>query len=135
MTAIAPLPSAARRAKAAGKTPVITLPNGRQVSIGAYVKAWKLLKSVDREQPFNDFDDFPMPAVEILQKFSAAADDRINIRGKIRTDWPELKHARLLRHLERTVTCTCRWCGTVLPKYQSKEQRFCSAECRRDFWI
>ena len=43
MTTIAPTPLAARRSKSAGKLPVITLPTGRQVSIRAYVQAWKKL--------------------------------------------------------------------------------------------
>ena len=132
MTTIAPTPLAARRSKSAGKLPVITLPTGRPGSIRAYVKAWKKLKSVDPETEFGGFDYFPLPAEEILAKFSQGTNDRVNIRGGIRTDWPELKHSRLLRHLERTVKCECRWCGTPLPGYQPKEQRFCSASCRHD---
>lgn len=59
----------------------ITLPNGRRVSLGAYVFAWRRLKEEAPETMFKGFGDFPMEAGAVLSEMRRGLQDRINLRG------------------------------------------------------
>lgn len=57
----------------------ITLPNQRNVSVGAYAAAWKAIKQAPTKH-FPGFQHFPARGSEILAAMSAGLHDRINQR-------------------------------------------------------
>ena len=59
-------------------TRLIRLPNGRSVTLGAYVAAWRAVKSLDPSRPCGGFDHFPEPAGDILREMRRGMHDRIN---------------------------------------------------------
>ena len=71
-------------------------------------------------------------AQEILWKISFGVNDRVNLKAGLRTEWRD-NSARTRRNLERTVKCTCRWCGSPLEGYKTHHARFCDADCRRQY--
>lgn len=111
----------------------VTLPNGRKTGLGTYVKAWKAIKSMPAGASVSGFFDFPDSAARVLAAMREGIDDRINTRGALDLGKP-MNSRRLGRALARTVKCKCRWCGSALPAYATPERRFCSAECRRDYF-
>lgn len=112
--------------------PVIIIPDGKAVTIGQYVAAWRKLKTIPPEQEITGWSWYPKPASEILRDFSHGVDDRINRRGAMKTEWPEPKPIRILRVLEQRVTVSCRWCGQRMP-YKPVHSRFCEPSCRHSF--
>lgn len=95
---------------------VIRLPNGKQVGIGAYARAWKKLaagKYAD-DDVFRDWDYFPVTADVVLLKMRDGMHDRINRhlpaygRGrKWSSDWQrEVEHTARLVNTPRLVV---RW--------------------------
>lgn len=56
----------------------ITLPNGRQCTLAAYVRAWRTLKSMNPEGITAGFGHFPETAGEVLEQLRAGVHDRIN---------------------------------------------------------
>ena len=62
------------------KTPkmVITLPNGRQVGLGVYARAYRELITMDPAALVKGFDYFAAPAREILARVREGLMDRIN---------------------------------------------------------
>jgi len=62
---------------------VITLPSGRRVSLGEYVRSWRAVKAivaVDPEREVAHWQWFPVPAREVLADIRAGMDERINAR-------------------------------------------------------
>lgn len=57
---------------------VITLPNGKSVSLGCYVKSWQKLLTLHPESTVTGWDHFSTRACEILQAISYGVHDRIN---------------------------------------------------------
>lgn len=49
---------------------VITIPNGKRVSLGAYVKTWKLLKTLDPNEEVGGWEWFPVKVSIILRDIS-----------------------------------------------------------------
>lgn len=62
----------------ATKQRAITLPSGKRVSLGAYVAAWRKLKTIDPETEIMDWDWFPVTARDVLRQISDGVHDRIN---------------------------------------------------------
>lgn len=56
----------------------IRLPNGRAVSVGAYVRAWRALLALDGAATVRDFGPWPEPASDVLRALRAGIHDRIN---------------------------------------------------------
>ena len=59
----------------------IRLPNGRSVTLSAYVAGWKFLKDVPPNLEIKGWGDFPCYAAEVLRDFAHGLHDRINLRG------------------------------------------------------
>jgi len=60
------------------KTRCITTPEGKRVSIGAYVKAWKSLKAMDPETEISGWQWYPVKARDVLRDIAQGVQDRIN---------------------------------------------------------
>lgn len=56
---------------------VVTLPNGRQVPLRAYVAAWRVVRKNPAES-FKGFGHFSMTGAEIRRELLAGMHDRIN---------------------------------------------------------
>jgi len=73
----------------------ITLPNGRNVGLGVYVRAFNELKKTPPNEMVRGFDYFAAPAGEILRKMRESITDRINRHlphfGKGRNYAPEIE--------------------------------------------
>lgn len=61
----------------------VTLPNGRRVSLRAYVKAWRALLSAPPGARYRGFADFEVSGADILAEMRAALHKRINGRGAL----------------------------------------------------
>lgn len=57
---------------------LITLPGGRKVTAGEYVRSWKILRTLPANRPVANWDHFPTPAGAILREISRGCADRIN---------------------------------------------------------
>lgn len=67
--------------EATGPQRAVTLPNGRRVGLGVYVRAWKALKGYAPDDVVGGFDYFPNTAEAVLFRLRAGLTDRINTRG------------------------------------------------------
>jgi len=56
----------------------ITLPSGKQVSIGAYVRAWKVLKTMPFETLLPGWEWYEVEAGRILADMRRGMHERIN---------------------------------------------------------
>lgn len=112
-------------------TKIITLPNGRPVTIASYCAVWRHIKDMQPGQEVTGWEWFPVAVAEVKRAMSRAVDDRVNIRGGIRTDWPQVTAMRLYRRLARASggKCACRWCGGWMT-YAAPAARFCDPSCR-----
>jgi hypothetical protein len=127
----------------------ITLPNGNRVTLAAYVAAWKNMVAANRDavvarKEYKGWQWFPVTAGEILSDISAGVHDRINRHlpwfqtlYKYNPDCPRREsrrrdklHSLVARGL---LKCECRWCGSALPHYETHQNRFCDASCRRSY--
>jgi hypothetical protein len=61
-------------------TRIITIPSGRQVTIGVYVKGWKAAKVLPSDRLVKGWDIFDVPAGEVLEDIRDGIHDRINRR-------------------------------------------------------
>lgn len=67
---------------------VVTLPNGRAVTLRAYVDAWWHLKSLPPDYEMHGWEWYPLPVSRILADMRRGMNDRItqgisyNLRGK-----------------------------------------------------
>lgn len=106
-----------RKAKPTKVVRVITVPNGRRVTLGQYVKAWKLVKTLDPDDELRDWDLFPTKASTVLRDISYGVNDRVNIRGGINTTpvKPDRIHRLAKKHLWDKRKC--RYCGQTIPGY------------------
>lgn len=57
---------------------VITLPNGRAVGLGAYVRAWRLLLTTRPDADIRGFTWHALPAADVLRELRYGLHDRIN---------------------------------------------------------
>ena len=57
---------------------LITLPNGRDVTVGEYARSWRMLKTLPPDRLVERFSHFPETAAEILREIGRAVHDRIN---------------------------------------------------------
>jgi hypothetical protein len=57
---------------------VIGLPCGRPVSLGEYVRSWRVLKTLPAARLVERWSHFATPAGEILEAIAAGVQDRIN---------------------------------------------------------
>jgi hypothetical protein len=118
----------------------IIKPDGKPVSIGEYVRSWRIIKAGPHTAIIAGFEPFPCTAAEILRKISRGVEDRINRRavpGKsqpVKTEWPDVPHYRLERRLSHAAghVSECRWCGSLIP-WLPREIRFCDRSCRHAY--
>ena len=57
---------------------IITLPNGRPVTLGEYAKAWRTLQAAEPAEEYKGFAHTALPAWEILAAIRHGIHDRIN---------------------------------------------------------
>lgn len=57
---------------------VIQLPCGRNVTLGEYVRSWRVLRSLPPRKPVANWGHFPEEAGDILRAISFGVQDRIN---------------------------------------------------------
>lgn len=57
---------------------IITIPNGKRVPLGAYVKTWKQLKIMDPDDEVNGWEWFSVKVRDVLNDMSDAAERRLN---------------------------------------------------------
>jgi hypothetical protein len=112
---------------------VITLPGGRSVTLGEYVRSWRVLKTMPAGASVAGWDWHPVRAGDILREIAYGVMDRVNIRGGV-TLGKDMPVSRINRKLRQTVRCSCKWCGQELPAYQPDHARFCEASCCQSFY-
>ena len=56
----------------------VKLPNGRCVTLGEYVRSWRILKTLPPTREVTRFFDWPEPAADILRELRRGIHDRIN---------------------------------------------------------
>lgn len=56
----------------------IRVPNGRSVSLAAYVNAWRQVRTSPPDKTFTGWDHFPVEAATILAAMRCGIHDRIN---------------------------------------------------------
>lgn len=112
-------------------TRVIRIPNGKQVTLAAYVREWKHLKQLPPDTEASGWQWYPVKVRDVLRDLRYGVHDRINQRGglQIRT----ASDKRTLRHLRQRVRHDCRWCGSPLGRYALSHERYCDAGCRRAY--
>jgi hypothetical protein len=80
---------------------VVYLPEGRTVTLHAYVAAWKTVLAAPEDATFqNGFNWYPEPRKDVLREFRRGLNDRINRRiagfpGSLR---PRVAHGRKFEH-------------------------------------
>lgn len=112
---------------------VITLPNGRQVSLGEYVRSWRILKTLPAHATVAGWSHFPETAAYILAEIRFGVMDRVNIRAGAVLG-RDMSASRVNRNLARTITkCECRWCGSEIAGYRPHHARFCDSSCNRSY--
>jgi len=71
---------------------IITLPNGKQVTLGRYVQAWKKLLEIDPDTEIAGWGFEAQPASSILREMRRGLDDRINRHDRTRPQkWRKLQ--------------------------------------------
>jgi len=118
---------------------LITVPNGRRVTIGAYVSTWRTLKAMPPRESVNGWQWYSVTVGEVLADFRHGVHDRINRRAGIvpPVDSParQRRVARRLMDARNAQPCDCEWCGSLLPHWMPKHARFCDASCRRAYHL
>lgn len=110
----------------------IGVPNGKVVTLGQFVAAWKQLKTLDPNQEVKGWTWYPMPARDVLRAIGRGVQDRVNQRGRLVLR--SHNDTRVLRQLRRRIRHTCRWCGHDLGRYAPEHDRFCEPSCKRSFY-
>lgn len=114
---------------------IITIPNGQRVTLGEYVKAWRLIKSLPPQEEVKGWQWWATDAGSILRDFSFGVHDRINLRGKVHSRWGKSRdasHYLAERMSLGLLVRECKWCGTRFNPV-SLSQRFCDASCQRSY--
>lgn len=57
---------------------LILIPCGKWVTLGEYVKQWKLLKTMPPDAEVTGWEWYSMTVAEVLRAFSRGVEDRIN---------------------------------------------------------
>lgn len=93
----------------------IILPNSNRVSLGAYARVWRQLKTMNPNQEVKGWTYFPERVAVILRAMRAGLHDRINTRGgiTIREDSTSLWQ---LKHKLNSRAILERWDLQQLPK-------------------
>ncbi len=119
----------------------IHLPNGRRVTVGAYVAAWKRINAMTPDTTINGWDAFETTAGRVRTDMIVGMMHRINRHDRaIRHG--ECSESRLITLRNRAVqrgaiTMGCKWCGATLNAergYIAREHRFCGPECRSSYY-
>ncbi len=103
----------------------------RELSAGQYAQ---MILRVKAAAPGTQFKEslcgwWPATREEILKQFYQMVTDKINEAAPPRG----LTANRLSCKMRAKLKSKCRWCGMSLGRYEDRERRFCSADCRRDF--
>jgi hypothetical protein len=121
--------------KAAGKTNVIVLGHGGQVSIPVYVAGVKhAIANPDKTFKRGLTGFWPVTGAEVAQQFRASVHDRINQRGGLVVRSVDESRLNALKkaHLPNS---ECRWCGFDLGEYlPDRNKCFCDPSCRKDYY-
>lgn len=108
---------------------IITLGSGRRVTVGQYVRAFKLAKENPQEKfrgSFTTWEEITCTGQEIVNQFYGLVTDKINEHMTILED-RKGPITRLLRYLQKHGR-ECKWCGNnFFPDGVS--QKYCSNSC------
>ncbi len=109
----------------------ITLGDGKQVSIGAYVRAIKQVKATAPGTWFQEsLQGRGMARREdILDQFYEMIRDHCNRGLVIR----QANERRIWNEMKRRIKSECNWCGSNLGRYEPKHSRFCDASCSQAY--
>ena len=110
---------------------MITLPNRKQVTLGAYVAAWKTLLTCDPDEEVRGWTWYPIEARYVLRAMREGLQDRINQRGGLVIR--EANPSRIRRQCEQRLRHSCKWCGSPLGRYAPEHDRFCERSCARAY--
>ncbi len=94
----------------------IILPNSNRVSLGAYARVWRQLKTMPPDQEVKGWTSHPERVAVILRAMRAGMHDRINIRGGI-TIREESTGLWQLKHKVNSRASLERWDLQQLPKH------------------
>ena len=97
---------------------LITIPNGKRVSIDAYVRAWKLLKTLPPQEPVKGWTWWAENAQVVLRDIGRGCQDRINRHDRTMHAGevsPRRIYAKIRTAAVRgAIRDECRWCGSPL---------------------
>jgi len=117
----------------------IRLPNGRRVTVGAYVAAWKRINAMAPDTPINGWEFFETTAGDVRYEMVRGMTHRINRHDRTMRECSESRLIALRnRAVQRgAITMGCKWCGATLNAergYIAREHRFCGPECRGSYY-
>lgn len=122
---------------------VITVPNGRRVTLGQYAQAWRALlqPETDLNEMVKGWDYFALEGKYVLRDMRHGLQDRINIRGNAQPrDLHPNRLGRKIRAagLRGAIKYHCKWCGQLLNPAlvnpHNASTRFCDATCRNGYY-
>lgn len=103
-----------------------------------YAEKWRSVVGVAQQTPHRSIYGlqwYMQSAVEVRREYLRALHARINKRGGVVVAQERATdHARIRMELEKRYTSSCKWCGAEIPYKYQQSQRFCSLECRCDYY-
>jgi hypothetical protein len=121
---------------------VVTLPHGRQVSLGSYVAGIKLAMA-NPDEEFKGFNYESTKGSEVARRFREGVQDRINSGIPRGEEWKRSHEERedrkgvITRVNKRMrkglIVRSCKWCGSEF-KPKSYNDRFCEESCQRSYY-
>jgi len=115
----------------------ITLPNGKRVGADAYVRAWKLLKTLPPAEPVRGWTWWAESAQAVLRDIGRGCQERINRHDRTMRDCGERRLYTKVRNAARrgAIRYECKGCGSPLDFLRvnpnNPSTRYCSPECRQ----
>ena len=109
-------------------TRVITIPNGRQVTLAAYVEAIHTVKA-NPDAEYKGWEWYAVKGRTVLHRFFDMVQDHCNRGLTIRED--RRLHKRWLAAMQRTGR-SCKWCGQTFTP-ETVNDRCCCPSCYRDY--
>jgi len=94
----------------------ITLPNSNRVSLGAYARVWRQLKTMPPDQEVKGWTSHPERVAVILRAMRAGLHDRINTRGGITIREPRVSLLQVAARINSPRLILERWDLQQLPR-------------------
>lgn len=120
---------------------IITLPNGKQCTLGKYASAWRTLLTLPPQQDVAGFDWHPSTARDVLSSMRRGMMERINRHDRTRAVHSRDLGPRIFLKMQSAakrgaLRFDCRWCGRDIDTgtYLQPHARFCDVHCQRSFY-